>query len=211
MKYTIKYAVVDQSCSGLLHMTDDNNLAHAITTGIIDSEVVPMYTWDQHKWRDDNISEDILKDVFDNYKDWQLLGKHQFTNFEDEKSKQYLAFKYKKTLVQTRLSCYEFLLENARYAAERFNIGYDGNYNHTSEIIKDSQLVKLYAKAIEATTAVAMQELQMTEKSNNDVRARIYIAYHYYMNKLSYVTTKQEADQLMDEIGSGFAYGHGFE
>jgi hypothetical protein len=205
------FSLIDQGSSGLLLITDDRYLAHALSTGIMDSEITPLFTWDQETWRNE-MDEETITRVMNNWDDWCVLGKFQYTEFVKSQNRSYNLFKYKKSLVQVRYSVIKFLIETSRYYERRYDVGFsDGGYDSALELLKDPQLIKLYAAAISATTMSATQELNMTYSSNKDMRARVYIAYHHYLSKINKITTKDEADILINEIGDGFALGHGFE
>lgn len=211
MIYKTLFGLVDLGSSGLLMITDDKYLAQAVSSGIMDSEITPFYNWDQVRWRTE-MTEETVQDILENWNDWCMLGKYQFKPFVTSENKSYNLFKYKKELAQIRLPVTELLIEVSRYYEGKYEIGFsEGGYESTFEILKNPQLIKSYAKSIDSTTMVANQELTLTYDSNKDMRARVYIAYHYYLAKINKISTRAEADVLMTELSNGFSYGHGFE
>lgn len=211
MNYKTLFVLVDQGSTGILLIADDRQLARAIASGIMDSEIVPIFSWDQKRWCE-LMDEKTITSIIANWDDWRVSGKYKYTKFEQFDTKSYNLFKHKKNLSQIRLPVTELLIETARYYERLYDIGFsDDNYHSSIEILKDPQLVKSYAKAIDATTLVANQELTMTYESNKDMRARVYISYHYYLNKINKISTKDDADMLMIELSNGFLYGHNFE
>ena len=205
------FSIIDQGSLGILLVTEDRHLAHAIVSGIMDSEIIPLFKWDQERWQDEMDTETIAS-IINNWDDWQSLGKYQYKPFEKFDTKSYNLFKYKKKLAQIRKPVAELLIETARYYERRYDVGFsDGGYESAMEILKDPQLIKAYANAIDATTMVAHQELSMEYESNKDMKARVYISYQHYLSKIGKITTKEESDILMTELSNGFSYGHSFE
>jgi hypothetical protein len=205
------FGLIDQGSSGVLLITDDRYLARSISSGIMDSEIVPIFKWDQERWASEMREQDIAS-IIANWDDWLFMGKYQYERFEKFDTKSYNLFKHKKNLTQIRLPVVELLIESARYYERLYEIGFsDGGYESITEILKDPHLIKSYAKAIDATMMVANQELTMTYESNKDVRSRVYISFHHYLSKINKISTKEEADTLIIELMDGFAYGHNFE
>jgi hypothetical protein len=205
------FGLIDQGSSGVLLITDDRYLARAISSGIMDSEIVPIFKWDQRRWISE-MGEQDMTSIIANWDDWIFIGKYQYERFEKVDTKSYNLFKHKKNLTQIRLPVVELLIESSRYYDGLYNIGFsDDGYESIQDILKDPHLIKSYAKAIDATMMVANQELTMTYESNLNIKARVYVSFHHYLSKINKINTKEEADILMTELINGFAYGHNFE
>lgn len=205
MKPTI-YILLEQGTQGVLTVSEDRYLIQALSSGIIDSEPVNFFGWEQHRWE-----IDIVNETMATANDWSLYNRYSFLPI-DSTSQSYPIFKKKKELVQLRTPLCEILIHTARHYKNKYNTGFsDDEYETVFEILKDSQLVKQYAKAIESTTMIANQELNLTYQSNKDMVSRVYIAYQYYLHKINKITTRQEFLDLMNQITNGFTYGHGFE
>jgi penicillin-binding protein-related factor A (putative recombinase) len=200
------YVAVDHGSGGIVSVHTNQFIIDNLTSCFMDVNYNIYYPWDLI-----NIDENLIIELKQNNKDFRLSTKKTPVEYKGT-TVSFDRFKEIKNLCMTRLPYHEYLYSMSKYYYNRYSFGFTQQHDQDADyILQSDELIKSYAKALDTSPNMAMQELKLQNDMIKATRANIFIAYSYYVNKINHLTTREELDPIMQEIQVGFKFGHNYE
>jgi hypothetical protein len=183
------YVLLDDENLGILAVSKSLPLIQFLSTGIMDTDVVRLLTYNPETRQTTEWLEENKSSIFD--KNITLVSNKVLDMKEDNITSNFLK---KKQLVQLRTRLFQYLIAVTDGYIARHTYNTSSVFDSTTyEILKNDDLLELYASARGLSAIESRKELEMKHQTRLSILVKLQGTIDRHVNEINSVENQEQA------------------